>query len=60
MIYGEYQILLIDDQKENISIATELGWKTIYYSNKTSIEKLIEQFQIIGILPEEYNLKTKG
>ncbi len=60
VIYGEYQILLIDDQKENISIATELGWKTIYYSNKTSIEKLIEQFQIIGILPEEYNLKTKG
>ncbi len=50
--------MLIDDQKENISIATELGWKTIYYSNKTSIEKLIEQFQIIGILPEEYNLKT--
>lgn len=52
-IFFDCQILLIDDQRENISTAAELGWKTICYSNKEPMEKLLKDLRRVGLLEDE-------
>lgn len=52
-IFFDCQILLIDDQRENISTAAELGWKTVCYSNKEPMEKLLRELRKAGVLDDD-------
>lgn len=52
-----YQILLIDDQNENISMAKTIGWESVKFSNteEDGVKNLVNELKKIGILPQNYN-----
>ena len=53
-----YQILLIDDQRDNINKAEKMGWDTIYFSrnNRQNIDDLIKLLKNKAILPQKFEL----
>lgn len=58
-IHEVYQILLIDDQSENLDMASTLKWQTIRFYNNPSnenIDNLIEKLKHINILPKNYEI----
>lgn len=58
-IKESYQILLIDDQSENLDMATTLKWQTVnFYNNspKENMSDLIAKLKRINILPSNYEL----
>lgn len=52
-----YQILLIDDQNENISMAKKVGWESVKFSNaeEDGFNNLVNKLKTIGVLPQNYN-----
>ena len=57
-IFYPFQILLIDDQDKNISMAREKQWYSIKYINGNSTEQyLIDELKKFGILPKEFELE---
>lgn len=58
-IQKPYQILLIDDEKNNLDVAREFGWETLsFYNNplNDSIALLIQNLKQMSILPENYSV----
>ena len=57
-IQFKYQIMLIDDQEENISMAREVGWCSIrFIRSEQNIIDLIDILKGEGILPCNYKLQ---
>lgn len=53
-----FQILLIDDQDENISMAREKEWYSIKYINgKDDLKYLLSELKTIGIIPDDFTLR---
>lgn len=56
-IFYPFQILLIDDQDKNISMAREKQWYSIKYINGNSKEEyLIAELKKLGIISKEFDL----
>ena len=52
-----FQILLIDDQDKNISMAREQEWYSIKYINgKNGVNHLIDELKKNGVIPEDLDL----